>query len=289
MGETCSQTDLQQRIVTELRTALENDQLVLPSLPDVAIKIREAVEDEDNGAREIAQVINMDPAITAKIIKTANSALYLRGKPVQDCLTAYSRLGAKTTVQLVTTYAVKEVFNADNPILKKHMQQLWKHSLDIAAISFVLSSLTPGTEPSQTMLAALLHDIGIIAILNNVSHHTEILEDESCLESLIQEMRTELGGNLLKKWEFAPDLIYVAENSEDWLRDHDDKADMVDVINMAHLHSYIGTPKQKTVPRINEVPAFKKMALGELTPTLSLDILEESAEQVEQVKQLLNM
>jgi len=231
----------------------------------------------------------MDPAITAKIIKTANSAMYLRGKPVQDSLTAYSRLGAKTIGQLVTTYAVKEVFKVASPVLKKRMQDLWKHSLDIAAISFVLSSLTPGTEPSQTMLAALLHDIGVIAILNNISHHPEIMEDPDSLEGLIECMRAELGASILKKWDFAPDLIYVAECAEDWSRDHEEKADMVDVINMAHLHSFIGTPKQKQVPRIDTVPAFKKMALGELTPTLSLDILEESAEQVNQVRKLLNM
>jgi len=289
MGESAHNTELQEKIINELRDALDSEQLVLPSLPDVAVKIREAIEDEDNGAREIAQVINMDPAITAKIIKTANSALYLRGKPVQDSLTAYSRLGAKTIAQLVTTYAVKEVFKAESPVLKQRMMDLWKHSLDIAAISFVLSSMTPGTEPSQTMLAALLHDIGVIAILNNISHHDEILNDAESLEGLIENMRSELGSAILKKWDFAPDLIYVAENSEDWLRDHEEKADMVDVINMAHLHSYIGTPKQKTVPRIDTVPAFKKMALGELTPTLSLDILEESAEQVQQVRKLLNM
>jgi len=289
MGDSTPQTEIQQEIIAELRAALENDQLVLPSLPDVAVKIREAIEDVDNGAREIAQVINMDPAITAKIIKTANSAMYLRGKPVQDSHAAYSRLGAKVIGQLVTTYAVKEVFKADSPLLKKRMQELWKHSLDIAAISFVLSSLTPGTEPSQTMLAALLHDIGVIAILNNISQHQVLLDDPEALEGLIDNMRAELGSSILKKWEFAPDLIYVAECAEDWPRDHEEKADMVDVINMAHLHSYIGTPKQKTVPRIDTVPAFKKMALGELTPTLSLDILEESAEQVEHVRKLLNM
>jgi len=283
------QTEIQQKIIAELRAALENDKLALPSLPDVAVKIREAIEDEDNGAREIAQVINMDPAITAKIIKTANSAMYLRGKPVQDSLTAYSRLGAKTIGQLVTTYAVKEVFKVASPVLKKRMQDLWKHSLDIAAISFVLSSLTPGTEPSQTMLAALLHDIGVIAILNNISHHPEIMEDPDSLEGLIECMRAELGASILKKWDFAPDLIYVAECAEERSGDHEEMADMVDVINMAHLHSFIGTPKQKQVPRIDTVPAFKKMALGELTPTLSLDILEESAEQVNQVRKLLNM
>jgi len=84
-------------------------------------------------------------------------------------------------------------------------------------------------------------------------------------------------------------MIEVAKGAENWMRNDSPKADLADIINIAHLHNYIGTEKQKTVPMIDQVPAFTKLALGKLTPELSISVLKESNSQIEQIKSIFKM
>ena len=277
------------RILYELILELQQGNFVLPSLPNVATRIRETLADDGSSAEDIANVILADPAIAAKIIKAANSALYSRQKKAEDCKTAVVTLGTRVTLQLVTAFTLKELFKCDNKLLVKHMNRIWEHSIEIAAISFVLARITPGFNAEHALLAGLIHDIGNVAILNKAIDHPLIVDSEEHLEKLMNKMHAQVSSSILRRWEFSQDFIDVAEETEDWMRDGRDKADLVDIINMAHLHSYIGTPMQRQVPIIDQTPAFKKLALGELTPRLSLQVLEKAHEKIAQTKALLRL
>ncbi len=277
------------RVLYELILELQQGNFVLPSMPSIATRIREVVADENSSAVDIANVILADPAIAAKIIKAANSALYQRRKKAEDLKTAVVSLGTKVTVQLVTAFTLKELFTSKNTMLTKHMCKLWEHSIEIAAISFVLAKLTPGFNAEHALLAGLIHDIGVVAILNKAVEHTLIMDSEEHLDKVIKKMHAQVGSSILSRWDFSEDFIEVAEETENWMRDSSDKADLVDIINMAHLHSYIGTPLQRGVPIIDQTPAFHKLALGQLTPRLSIKVLEKAKEKVVQTKALLHL
>lgn len=277
------------RILYELILELQQGNFVLPSLPSVATRIRETIANEHSGAHEIAQVIMADPSIAAKIIKAANSALYQRRKKAEDCKTAVVGLGTKVTIQLVTSFALKELFNSSNKLLKKRMEVLWEHSIEIASISFVLAKLTPGFDAEHAMLAGLIHDIGNIAILNKAAEHSLIMDSEEHLDKVIHQMHAQVGSSILKHWDFSEDFIRVTEETENWMHNISDKPDLVDIINMAHLHSYIGSTKQRNMPIIDQTPAFHKLALGQLTPKLSIKVLEKAHENIKQTKALLHL
>ncbi len=63
-------------LVEEFDRSLADDNLELPSLPEVALKIRKALADENVSVTEIARLIGSDPALAARILKTSNSALF---------------------------------------------------------------------------------------------------------------------------------------------------------------------------------------------------------------------
>lgn len=277
------------RILYELILELQQGNFVLPSLPSIATRIRETIKDENSGANEIAQIIMADPSIAAKIIKAANSALYQRRKKAEDCKTAVVSLGTKVTTQLVTSFALKELFKSPNELLNQHMKKLWEHSIEIASISFVLAKVTPGFDAEHAMLAGLIHDIGNIAILNKAADHPLIVDSEEHLDKVIHKMHAHVGSSILRRWDFSDDFIRVAEETENWMYNEKDKPDLVDIVNMAHLHSYIGSPKQKDVPIIDQTPAFHKLALGQLTPKLSIKVLEKAHEKISETKALLHM
>ncbi|PKM00621.1 MAG: hypothetical protein CVV17_08140, partial [Gammaproteobacteria bacterium HGW-Gammaproteobacteria-7] len=76
---------LAEKVQRELIQAIDNDELVLPTLPEVALKVREAAEDPDIGIAQLSKVIGNDAALTARIVKVVNSPLlrdWLDGNPV---------------------------------------------------------------------------------------------------------------------------------------------------------------------------------------------------------------
>jgi hypothetical protein len=71
------------------------------------------------------------------------------------------------------------------------------------------------------------------------------------------------------------------------MRDHQPQPDYADILVMSQLHAFVATPVGKTLPRLDEVPAFRKLALGRLSPQLSLAVLDEAHQEIEEVRGLL--
>lgn len=266
---------------------LEKNQLVLPSLPDVAIRVGRAMRDENTNARKLANVIQTDPAITTKLIRAANSPLYAGVTPVDSCAAAIIRLGADTTHKLVLTFALRELFNTRSTVLKQHMLSLWEHSVKVSAICYVLAKVSDQFNPEHALLAGLLHDIGSVAVLSYAERFPEVANDDVKLEQVLADMRGRIGSAILRSWGFIDDLIVVARDAEDWLREHEGKADYTDLVIIAQLHTYIGQPEMAHLPTLDQVPALKKLEMGELTPKLSLKILDKAEEKIARAESLL--
>lgn len=289
-GETFSQSSIEET-KSELKQCLLNDlknnSLTLPSLPDVAIRIGKALNDDITDAKHIAKIILTDVAMAAKIIRVANSALYSGRSPVDRCTTAVVRLGAQTTHRLVLSFALRELFKSRSPIVQLRMQLLWGHSRQVAALCYVLAKLTKQFNPEEAMLAGLLHDIGEVIILSYAEKFPGVTNDEFQLEHVISDLRGTVGGIILRSWGFVDELTQVAEEAENWHRDDSETPDYADLIIIAQLHSFIGTPKMANVPMIDQVPAFNKLKLGELTPKKSLKILQLATKQLAAAEALL--
>ncbi|MCF6281101.1 MAG: HDOD domain-containing protein [Candidatus Polarisedimenticolaceae bacterium] len=271
-----------------LNNDLVNERLYLPSLPDVAVKIGKALEDESTDAERIAKIIQTDVAMTAKIIHVANSAMYSVRSPADSCTAAVVRLGVHTTHRLVLSFALRELFRTKSGILKKHMKLLWAHSLQVSAISYVLAKMTGQFNPEHAMLAGLLHDIGEVAILTYAEKFPEAANDEAQMEQILMDMRGPVGSMILRSWDFSEDLIQVTEEAENWHRDIPDGPDYADLVNIAQLHCFIGTPRMHEMPMLDQVPAFHKLSLDEFSPEMSLSILEKASERLAETEALMS-
>ncbi|MBF0265573.1 MAG: HDOD domain-containing protein [Gammaproteobacteria bacterium] len=277
------------KILFNFLTLLHTEKLVLPSLPDIAFKIRKAAEDEDSSADDVIHIISMDQAIMAKIIKTANSAAYIgNGTKVDTLKNAYIRLGAKNVINLVISYTMQELFKTDSEIIKTYMDKLWHHSIHTAAISSILARLTPGFDADKALLMGLLHNIGAVVILNNLGGRLEKEECKNNLDKVLSTLQAEVGASLLEKWDFPEDIIEVVENSGDWLRNDNVQGDYSDIVNIAQIHAYIGTPMMETLPPMDVIPGFHKLALGKLTPDMSLQVIEKSQQEIEETMGLFS-
>ena len=272
------------RLYRLINCDLTNDTLAIPSLPEVALRIQRTIEKDVDSSQFIGRIVESDPAITAKLIKAANSPVYRGKDPVVTCTNAIVRLGLHTTKQLVVSFAMRELFASDSPHLKKRMQELWSHCTEVAAISFVLARLTEGLDPERAMIAGLVHDIGVISLFSYAGTEQALLEDETAFDKMVHRFRSELGGLILKKWDFHPDLVTAAEHADDWYRQDGVKADYCDLVLVAQLHYYVGKSGRNELPNMDQVPAFKKLAGGQLEPKLSIEILNQAKDQPECVR-----
>src|SRR4051812_49253518 len=122
----------------EVTTAISKDQLQLPTLPEVALNIRDAAEREDISAHELASVIGGDPSLAARVLKVANSPMYRGAREIETISTAVSRLGIDYTCNLATGLAMQQMFQATSDVVDRKMRAVWAQATQVAAISTVL-------------------------------------------------------------------------------------------------------------------------------------------------------
>ncbi|MGD0961040.1 MAG: HDOD domain-containing protein, partial [Methylomonas sp.] len=219
---------------------LQTQALILPSIPDIALKIRRAISDPKTNIQQISRIVQVDPSITARLIQIANSPLYQGRRKTESCPEALTRLGLKTAQNIITAIAIRTVFTAKTELIRQKMLSLWAHSSSVAAISAVLAHKTPGFDPDRAMLAGLIHDIGLVPILTFADQHPELLNHPEHLAETVRALRIPLGKAIMHIWDFPDDFAVVIHHAEDWFRDSGASPTYADVVMIAQLHSFIG-------------------------------------------------
>jgi len=270
------------RLTLQIYEDLNSSHLLLPSLPDVAVRIGEAVNDEDSDARNIATLIETDPAIALKIVKAANSARYGGVSQIATVTEAVARLGLHNTRTLVVTFALRELFRTPSRQLEKKMQALWEHSRRIAALAQVLGEKVGKFNSHEALLAGLVHDIGGLAVISYARDFPEVVENSTALDSSIQALRGQLGGLILSKWQLPSELVTAAKEAENWYRNHRGSADYADLVIVAQLHEGIGGDVDPA-----HVPALKNLGLSPGEIDRGLQVLHDAHEEVEAARDLL--
>ena len=269
--------------VNELLDDLESGQLQLPTLPEVALRVREVVDDENASAGQIAEIIAQDAALSARLIQVGNSPLYRGRQEIDRLPMVISRLGNKLVRNLVTSQVMKQMFQATNDIIDQRLRAVWEHSVQVAAIARALAGQCPGVLPDQAMLAGLLHDIGTLPILYRAEERDELLDTPDLLDQLIARLHTRIGGAILKHWKFPDALVAVAAEHEDLNRSHDGPADLVDVVQVANLQSHIDNNHVLSQTDWTRISSFHRLGLD-------VDIheieLTDVAEEIDEVQKL---
>lgn len=274
--------DAENHLTVQIYEDLNSGHLLLPSLPDVALRIGEAVNEDDSDASKIGTLIETDPAIALKIVKAANSARYGGVSRIANVTEAVARLGLQNTRTLVVTFALRELFRTPSKKLEKRMMTLWEHSRRIAALSQVLGDRVGNFNSHEALLAGLVHDIGCLAVIGYARDFPDVAENPVALESSIQTLRSQLSGMILSTWQLPAELVLAAKEAENWYRDHSGPADYADLVIVAQLHEGVGGDIDPA-----KVPAFAHLGLSPSEIDRGLELLHEAQEEVDEARQLL--
>ena len=265
----------------KLCKAVQTDQLKLPSLPEVALRIRQAVEHDEKSAQQIAEILTQDAALAARLLQLANSPLYRAQSKIDNLQMAITRLGTRIVRDLVITLAMRQIFQSSSTALDQQFRELWSTSVEVASICRLLAAGQNSLQPEQALLAGLIHNIGALPILRLAEDDAELIDDPEALEEITLDIQSRVGKVILEFWHFPDCFIDVVNHWDQFDRQHSGTADYTDLVQVAILQSG-HTRFAHTPDDWSRVSAFEKLGLDTSINYLELDDNKACIEQTRQ-------
>lgn len=253
-------SQIAEKVRNDILKALEHDKLVLPTLPEVALRVREVADNPNSDLHKMAEVIGNDAALSARILRVANSPLLRASRVIDDLQTALARLGMEYTCNLATGLAMEQMFQATSDLVDRRLREVWNRSSEVAGICHVLCKHYTKLRPDQATLAGLVHQIGVLPVLTYAEEHPSLLVDSLTLDKVIDELQAPLGDRILKAWDFSEELAHIPSQHLDFSRQAP-QADYADIVTIAVLQSYVGSNSPMAQVDHSQVTAFERLGL----------------------------
>lgn len=260
----------------------------LPTLPAMLSSINRLMANPRTSAKEIAQLISSDPAITSKVLRVVNSSFYGFPNRISTVTHAIVILGFNTIRSVVLSTSIFDALRKTAPAQGFDRTAFWRHSIGVGAFSRVLARHLGYTSLEEFFIAGLLHDIGKVALdsylpedfAKVVSRVREadvtMLEAE---EAVLGVTHADVGGWLLQKWSLSQALVdAVARHHSPALAGENLKtAAVVHVSDLMARALQLGSGGDRRMPPLSD-EAWSALGLStEAFPAL----LAEGAEEAE--------
>jgi len=264
--------------LVHVQKELDHNRLILPTLPDIALKVRQAVNKGDASSQDIANIITTDAVISARLIQVANSPLYGGNTEIKSIQLAVSRLGNNTIRTLVTSLAMRQLFSTKSKVLKVQYEKIWQDSINVASISRALAAFTPHLSADEVMLAGLMHQIGKLPILALVENLPEFKNHPDRLETLLEKSHRPIAKIIMNAWNLPEDLKLVASEygNINYNSGVDLPASYVDVVQVAFFQSIARTDHPANEIDTDSLLSFQKLGYSSDTEVLEIKGIPEA-------------
>ena len=278
-------TSAESKLLVEIYQAMQQGTLKLPSMPDIAIHIRQITAREDSGIGDVAKVVKTDPILAGRLIQAANSVAYRGSRSADSVHDAVMRLGFKRSANLATSIALHGAFRCQSKSLMKYMHDNWIFSVEVSALAFIIARHSRKIDPDQALLAGLVHRIGVVPI---ITYAESIPASDTDILQTLQHLTPVMSGLLLQKWNFDQPFIQAAEEAGNWLRNTEAEADLADIVIAARLYANLRSAQPEPLPDIDTAPVFRKLGFGTLQSDQTLQVLEDAAEEIAAIREFLS-
>lgn len=247
-------------LLKQLQADIAANRLVLPSLPEVGLRVRALTLQENCTVAELEREIARDAAIAARLIKVASSAVMRRGVPVSSLKQAITGLGFDLVRLLVSQLAILQVMNSGSGD-RKRLRDFVASGSHISAICRALAGGFPHLDVEMAALGGLLHDIGKLPLRDFLQRQENLTAYERLRFELI--LHPIVGALLLRSWKVPDELVQMARGHESILRETGQPLpDYVDLVIAANLLHY-GVEKGRYSRYSGvEIPALRKCTGG---------------------------
>ena len=268
-----------------LAQELSSGKVELPSFPDVAIKVRKVLSDNDVNMEMVLRVVGSEPTLAARLLQIANSAALNNGNPVRDLRNAVQRMGLNMVRSASIAFAMAQMKRApDLKGLEEPMSALWKRCTAVAAMAHVVARRMTKVNPDTALLAGLLHGVGELYILTRANKHPALFADRPAYDQIVRDWHVSVAQALLENWEISEEIVKAVSEFEDLERRHTGPADLSDVLTVAHLLvSYQDYPESIEL-NMQGVSARHRMTMESTTYA---NLILETKDEISELQQAL--
>lgn len=203
---------------TLLTAKLRTNQLVLPTLPEIAVRVRQAADDPDINLHAMSEVIARDPALAARMLKVANSAFLGRTMKVNSLNQAVTRIGLSQVKNIATAMALEQLFVSQHPLVAQCMATVWQQTIEVTCLSMALLRALHQQHHAMHLsmdtltLASLIHQIGVLPILAEAEKYPQVFAEPGYLNHAVRDLAAPIGVEILATWGFASLFVDVTQH-----------------------------------------------------------------------------
>ncbi len=203
--------------------ALLESESDLVSLPDIVVLLQEAIADPHSTAESIASIISRDPALTARLLRLANSPIYGFGGRIDTVSRAVTLVGVEPIYHLALSTCALHSFR-NIPVQLIDMDEFWVQSVYSGVVARLLAVKANVLHPDRLFVAGLLHGIGSLLIYCKCPDQArEILLASQGKRELVPLLENDLlgfsyadvGAEIARRWNMPPWLVVSIANHID--------------------------------------------------------------------------
>lgn len=233
-----SLTDSAQRIGDALEQQLQNHQIEVPMLPEVAGRVVTLAQDPESDAAQLSSLIQSDQSLAGHVMRIANSAAYTPNASLVSLQQAIARLG----INLISEIALAASINSkmfSTPGFETHSAFIWRHALATALWSKEASRIAR-SNVEAAFLCGLLHSIGRPVALQSILEQSSQLNISLTpieVMALVDRYHQQVGLQVIQQWEMPSIVCDVIE----YFHHYEDSAKHTDITAMVHFGSLLAT------------------------------------------------
>jgi putative nucleotidyltransferase with HDIG domain len=190
----------------------------LPAFSQTVVRLAELLSDKEAGPSEYEAVVQLDVALTASLLRMANSAYFGFSRRISHVREAITLLGPRRMFELAAMAAVEAVMPPTLPGYAIDSSQYWCHSVAVAVLAERLAKERKLAVPALTFTAGLLHDIGKLVISSFLASQMADLREKllagdlpllACERALLGADHAEIGAELAHVWNLPDEVVLV--------------------------------------------------------------------------------
>jgi HD-like signal output (HDOD) protein len=275
-------------LVDSLVLELAGEKIDLPSFPDVAMRVRKALTNEEVGIEDAVKIVSAEPALSARLMQLANSVtLNPGGKRLSNLRTAMARIGLNMACSVTIAFAMSQLRRAETyKGVEARLGKLWHEAAHLAAVSRVIARRFTTLNADTALLAGLLLCIGKLYLLTRAARFPALLEDDAALERLESEYHLRVAQAILRNWDMDPEIVQAIASCGDLTREHAGAIDLADVLTASAALITLGPAPLSGQISFPGMPAARRLGLDAAACSAALS---ESRDEIDALRQALNV
>lgn len=211
--------------------------VVFPTYFDAVLRLRKALQDPAQSLAGISAAIAVEPLISAKLLRLANSVAFNpNGNQVVDLQSAIARLGINAVRSAALSIVMAQLLRAKGMAAFSELtHRLWDHSLMTAAAARIIARTLPRINPEEAMLAGLIHDLGAFYMLYRATQYEELRQRPDTIRYLIIQWHESIGVSLLNALGLPEEIVEAMEDHDRLRQTPNPIRNLADVIYVANM------------------------------------------------------